>query len=206
MHSLTQHSLQLTLPRFVPLVLALSRNTTLPQQISCLILLHHHQRQLTQRHFCLLRSHRSLSSKLDDHPFQGSSGHVLLCRPGSPAICFLPLCSIMTGCHSFRGPWSSSQFQVAINWWLGLEVSYGSCCPPCPEIALDPLGHHAVTCKRGGDVVSRHNKLRDDLAESCRLAHLGIQMEMGRNVTSNHNHNCPADCLVPNWVLGKLAL
>ncbi|KAL5481957.1 hypothetical protein EMCRGX_G022233 [Ephydatia muelleri] len=35
----------LTLPRFVPLVLAHSRNTTLPQRVSCLILLYHHQRQ-----------------------------------------------------------------------------------------------------------------------------------------------------------------
>ena len=26
---------------------------------------------------------------------------------------------------------------------------------------LDPLGHHAVTCKEGGDVVMRHNALRD---------------------------------------------
>ena len=29
-----------------------------------------------------------------------------------------------------------SQFQVAIKWWLGLDLSYGSCCPLCPEIAL----------------------------------------------------------------------
>ncbi|KAL5481959.1 hypothetical protein EMCRGX_G022235 [Ephydatia muelleri] len=35
----------LTLPCFVPLVLARSRNTTLPQRVSCLILLYHHQRQ-----------------------------------------------------------------------------------------------------------------------------------------------------------------
>eukprot|EP00731_Ephydatia_muelleri_P007115 Em0003g1363a len=74
----------------------------------------------------------------------------------------------------------------------------------CPEIALDPLGHHAVTCKRGGDVVSRHNKLRDILAESCRRAHLGVQVEMGNNLT-NHSHTRPADLLVPNWVLGKPA-
>ena len=78
-----------------------------------------------------------------------------------------------------------SQFQVAIKWWLGLDLSYGSCCPLCPEIALDPLGHHAVTCKRGGDVVSHHNKLRDVLAESCWQADLGVQEEMG----SNANHS-----------------
>ena len=75
----------------------------------------------------------------------------------------------------------------------------------CVEIALDPLGHHAVSCKRGGDVVSRHNKLHDVLTEFSRRAHLGVQVEMGSNVTPNHSHTRPADLLVPNWVLGKPA-
>ena len=82
-----------------------------------------------------------------------------------------------------------------------MDLSYGSCCPLCPEI---PLGHHAVTCKRGDDVVSSHNKLRDVLAESCWQAHLGVQVEMGNNLTK-HSHTCPADLLVPNWVLAKPA-
>ena len=89
--------------------------------------------------------------------------------------------------------------------WLGLDVSYGSCCPLCPEIALDPLGHHAITSKRDGDVFSRHNKLPDVLAESSQRAHLGVQVEMGNHVTPNHSHTRPADLLVPNWVLGKPA-
>ena len=74
--------------------------------------------------------------------------------------------------------------------------------PLCPEIVLDPLGHHAVTCKRGGDVVSRHNKLSDVLAESCSS---GCPGGMGNNLTS-HSRTCPADLLVPNWVLGKQQL
>ncbi|KAL5506716.1 hypothetical protein EMCRGX_G008446 [Ephydatia muelleri] len=65
--------------------------------------------------------------------------------------------------------------QIAIKWWLGLDTSQGSQCALCPGIALDPLGHHAITCKRGGDVVTRHNTLRDVLAEICHRAHLGVQ-------------------------------
>ena len=53
-------------------------------------------------------------------------------------------------------------------------------------------------------MVSHHNKLRDILAESCWRAHLGVQVEMGNNLT-NHSHTRPADLLVPNWVLGKPA-
>ena len=52
---------------------------------------------------------------------------------------------------------------------------------------------------------SHHNKLSDVLAESCQRAHLGVQVEMGSHVTLNHSHTCPADLLVPNWVLGKPA-
>ena len=92
-----------------------------------------------------------------------------------------------------------SQFQVAIKLWLGLDISNGSCCSLCPEIAQDPLGHHAVTYKMSGDVASRYNKLRDILAESCRRTQL---LEMDSNVTPNHSHTHPVDHLVLNEVLG----
>ncbi|KAL5515639.1 hypothetical protein EMCRGX_G000834 [Ephydatia muelleri] len=71
--------------------------------------------------------------------------------------------------------------QIAIKWWLGLDTSLGSQCALCPGIALDPLGHHAITCKRGGDVVTRHNTLRDALAEISTLV------------------------LLTNWATGKTA-
>ena len=98
-----------------------------------------------------------------------------------------------------------SVFQVAVKWWLGLDTSNGSLCALCPNSALDPLGHHATTCKKGGDVVTRHNQLRNVLAETCRRAHLSVKVEMGSNLTSEHDHSRPADILLPNWALGKPA-
>ena len=53
-----------------------------------------------------------------------------------------------------------SEFQVAIKWWLGIPVAQGQSCSQC-KAALDAYGHHALSCKLGGDVVSRHNRLRD---------------------------------------------
>ena len=50
------------------------------------------------------------------------------------------------------------EFCVVIRWWLGVDISRGLPCPLCPYTALDPLGHHAATCKKGGDVVTRHNR------------------------------------------------
>ena len=89
-----------------------------------------------------------------------------------------------------------SEFQVAVKWWLGLDTSGGSICPLCPGKVLDPLGHHALTCKHGGDVVTRHKKLHDTLAETCRRAHLCVKVEAGSSLTHDHSHTCPGTQLV----------
>ena len=60
-----------------------------------------------------------------------------------------------------------NELQIAVKWWLGLDTSRGSSCGLCPDVALDPLGHHAATCRRGGDVVIRHNRLRDIFLRFC---------------------------------------
>ena len=96
-------------------------------------------------------------------------------------------------------------FQVAIKWWLGLDTSDSSQCALCPGSALDHLGHHAVTCKYGGDVVSCHNRIRDILVETCCWAYIGVKMEVGNNVSRDHSKTRPADILLPNWVLGRMA-
>ena len=96
-------------------------------------------------------------------------------------------------------------FQVALKWWLGLDTSGGSQCSLCPGSVLDHLSHHAVTCKRGGDVVTRHNRLRDCIVEVCRRAHIGVQVEVGNNLTPSHSKTRPADILIPNWVMGRTA-
>eukprot|EP00731_Ephydatia_muelleri_P038407 Em0749g1a len=61
---------------------------------------------------------------------------------------------------------------------------------------LDPLGHHAATCKCGGDAVLRHNKLRDILVESFHLAHIHVQVEAGSGLSHDCSHSWPADILV----------
>ena len=69
------------------------------------------------------------------------------------------------------------EFHIAVKWWLGLDISYGSQCALCPGSSLDPLGHHANTCKRAADVIFHHNNLRDILAESFQTAHLSVQVK-----------------------------
>ena len=52
------------------------------------------------------------------------------------------------------------EFCVGIRWWwLGLDISRGLSCSLWPNTALDLLGYHAATCKKGGGVVTRNNRL-----------------------------------------------
>ena len=59
------------------------------------------------------------------------------------------------------------------------SVSQRASCPYCPAHSLDSLGHHALTSKHGGDVVTRHNRLQDVFVETCRRACVGVQVEVG---------------------------
>ena len=86
-----------------------------------------------------------------------------------------------------------NEFLVALKWWLGHDLSRGSLCPLCPDTALDPLGHHAVTCRRGGDVVMRHNRLLDVIVDFCRSARLGVKVEVGSRLTPDLRQTRPAD-------------
>ena len=99
----------------------------------------------------------------------------------------------------------SAEFQMAIRWWLGLKTSDASPCPFCPDLVLDPLGHHATSCRHGGDVVIRHNHLRDIVADFCRQAHLSVRVEAGYGLSSDHSNTRPADVLVQGWDRGSPA-
>ena len=69
----------------------------------------------------------------------------------------------------------------------------------CVLSALDPLGHHAITCTHGGDVVTRHNLLQDVVDNLFRQAHMGVIVEVDYGLTSDHSHTHPADVLVTRW-------
>ena len=144
-----------------------------------------------------------LSSKLEDHQFtelcpmpDKARLHSISSPHASAWLSVIP--SPGSQSHLER-----NEFQIALKWWLGIGVSEGSTCVYCPNHSLDHLGHHSLTCKRGGDVVTRHKRLRDVLVEYCHLAHVGCQVEMGSGWGSEKSRTRPADVLIPNWSLGK---
>eukprot|EP00731_Ephydatia_muelleri_P030030 Em0021g553a len=81
-----------------------------------------------------------------------------------------------------------NEFQIAVKWWLGMDVSFGSCCPHCPDHRLDPLGHHALTCKHGGGC-----SLTSQQPTGCFCGVLPQSLSRW------------SDVLVQNWHLGKPA-
>eukprot|EP00731_Ephydatia_muelleri_P023174 Em0015g757a len=155
-----------------------------------------------------LPSQKTLSSILDDNLFRVLQGSLSIADRARLLSASSPHASSWLTVTPSEGQGlhlDPPVFQTALKWWLGLDTAEGSICALCPDKMLDPLGHHATTCKRGGDVVFRHNKLRDILSETCRRAHLSVQVEAGCNLTPDHSHSRPADVLISNWVLGKTA-
>ena len=64
------------------------------------------------------------------------------------------------------------------------------------------MGHHHLTCKHGGFVVSRHNRVRDALFTLASVAGMGPQKEQGAFM---RDRTRPADILVNSWSLGHPA-
>ena len=96
-----------------------------------------------------------------------------------------------------------NEVQALVKWWLGLPVfTDADACPHCSQ-TLDIHGHHALICHAGGDVVTRHNRLRDSFADFCRRACLAPELERGCGLTSTKDRTRPADVLVPNWSLSR---
>ena len=94
--------------------------------------------------------------------------------------------------------------QTAVKWWLGVNPSLSldgnpMVCPLCLNCTLDPLGYHCVTCKRGGDITTRHDTLRNVTSQR---AGLSAYLEVGCGWGQNNSRTRPADILVTNWDCG----
>ena len=152
---------------------------------------------------------KALSFKIDTEQFRAlldssspaNKGRLLSASASHASSWLSVVPSVELGLHL-----DPHEFCVGIRWWLGLDISRGLSCSLCPNTALDLLGHHAVTCKKGGDVVTRHNQLRDVFVDFCHQAHLGVHVEVGSNLTPDGSRSRPADVLVRDWITGRFAV
>ena len=152
---------------------------------------------------------RVLSKKLEDHQFSllleasSPADKAWLLSVSAPHAASWLLVTPSPGLDLHLDP---NELQISIQWWLGIDTARGSSCSLCPGLALDRFGIHATTCKRGGDVVTRHNHLRNVIVEFCHRAHLGVRVESGSGITPDLSRTRPVDVLVLNWERGKHVL
>ena len=107
----------------------------------------------------------------------------LMTHPGYQL--FLPHPKVYILTHLIQG---SCQVVAGPRYLPGLSV----CFLPCPQ-----------SCKCGGDVVLRHNALRDTLVHFLHRAHASVQVEAGAGLFPDHSQSRPVDILLQNWNLGR---
>ena len=151
---------------------------------------------------------KDLSARIEDHQFDQlflAATPANRARLLSVASCHASSWLSVIPARGLNLHMDPAEFQVALKWWLGVDTSPHLRCPHCPDHQLDPLGHHALTCRGGGDAVLRHNSLCDVVAQFCHRARLGGQLEVGGETEADGSQSWPADYLVPNWSTGKPA-
>src|SRR3569832_1415384 len=95
-------------------------------------------------------------------------------------------------------------FLTAICRLLGLSVYPDNIsCPLCMQ-TMDVLGDHAICCKKTGDTITRHNRVRNLIYKLAEVGMLHPVLEkagiLGHTAQSNRR---PADVAIPNWSGGK---
>ena len=92
---------------------------------------------------------------------------------------------------------TNDQFKIAVHMWLGIPlVSREMECKFCGR-RMDIYGAHASTCKRGTNIVKRHNSIRNYLYSQMKVANYTCTIE---KKYLNGNGQKPADIYIESLV------
>src|ERR1700744_1090098 len=88
---------------------------------------------------------------------------------------------------------------------LGVSVfDDGIICPSCTHTFLDKFGDHAICCTSTGDLIVRHNRMRDLVEKFAREGQLSPVLEkkgiLGESPAPGRR---PGDVTIPIWCEGK---
>src|SRR5438067_126466 len=73
---------------------------------------------------------------------------------------------------------------------------------PCCTHTLDIFGVHALCCTTSGDLIARHNRIRDLVDKIAREGHLGPVLEK-KGILGETSGRRPGDVTIPLWCEGK---
>ena len=93
-------------------------------------------------------------------------------------------------------------FRTAVAYRLGVPVvPSGVLCPLCMH-TVDPLGDHAACCTKNGDLIVRHNRVRNLVERFCEEAMLSPVLEK-KGILGSTSGRRPGDVTLPLWTGGS---
>ena len=97
-----------------------------------------------------------------------------------------------------------NEFRAALKYLLGVPI-YDSDrrCPYCKSAILDIFGDHAVSCHGRGDIISRHDRVRDTIMTASSSANLSPVCEQKHLLPENNSR--PGDVYLPSFIAGQPA-
>jgi hypothetical protein len=93
---------------------------------------------------------------------------------------------------------NNSQYQTTMKLFLGLPV-YPKDSKCCCQAPLDKLGAHSLVCKKKGDIIVRHNAVRDVIHDFAKDAGLSVEKEKAGLLGDYGDKRRPADVLIYNF-------
>src|SRR3984957_19837679 len=95
-------------------------------------------------------------------------------------------------------------FQTICKWWLGLNQPLAAeKCSLC-YVNTTPKATHNLACKNGGDLIKRHNKLRNFIFHIDQQCGSNPVLEKKNILGDCDSGKRPADVLLPGWSLNRL--
>ena len=97
-----------------------------------------------------------------------------------------------------------NEFGAALKYHSGISL-YDSDrrCPYCMSAISDIFGDHAVSCHGRGDIISRHDRVRDAIMAACSSANLSPVCEQKYLLPENNSR--PGDVVLPSFITGQPA-
>jgi hypothetical protein len=97
---------------------------------------------------------------------------------------------------------TNKQYQTALKLYLGVPVYTSETQCSC-GFTLDVRGVHSILCKTKGDIIIRHNAIRDVVHSYAKDAGLSPEKEKAGILGDHGDKRRPADVYIPNFSLQK---
>ena len=103
--------------------------------------------------------------------------------------------------HSLCLHLQPNYFRAALKYRIGVPLYIEERkCPYCQNSRLDKLDDHALSCHGRGDMISRHDRVRDRIFAACSTANLS-PVCVQKNLIPDNNSR-PGDIYLPSWSAG----